>query len=147
LPDAVGQELAEQEGLGCMCQCPACSVGLCLCVRNSTDTVLHALRGSTPFGTRGLPAADDENTLLERWSLTDLSAGRGVELSGDPRVGTPLASTGLRRRDRILEIDGVTVDTNADVQDAITRRETGAELHLTVQPAASDVADVVVRRP
>lgn len=40
-----GRELAEVEGLGCLCRCPACSVGLCLCVRNSTDTALNAWLG------------------------------------------------------------------------------------------------------
>lgn len=147
LPDAVGQELADQEGLGCQCRCPACSVGVCLCVRNSTDTALHAWLGLAPFRTRGLPATDDVNTLLDRWSLTRLGAGRGVALAGDPRPGTPLAATGLRRGDRILEIEGVTVDANADVQEAITGREPGTELRLTVQRAAGAVSDLVVPLP
>lgn len=146
LPELVGHEL-ESEGLGCRCVCPACSIGACLCVRNSTDTALHAWGNVVPFGTRGLPAPDDANELLDRWSLADLAPNRGVVLTAAPRRGSPLAVEGVQRRDRILEVNGVQVTMNPEIQNALTAHDVGDEAQVKVQRASGEVTNISVRRP
>lgn len=148
LPDVVGRELTDREqGLDCRCACPACSIGACLCVRNSTDTVLHAWSTGTPFGTRGLPPADEASARLDRWSLVSLAPDQGVVLTVAPRQGSPLATAGIQRGDRIFEVDGVDVRSNPEIQDALTAHDPGEEVHMRVKRASGDVANILVRRP
>lgn len=147
LPDVVGRELSDAQGLTCRCTCPACSMGACLCVRNSTDTVLHAWDAGTLFGTRGLPANDDARTRLERWSLGSLAPDRGVALASAPRPGSPLAAAGMQRKDRILAVDGVDVNSNPEIQDALSAHDPGQDVPMKVERASGDVTEVLVRRP
>ncbi|MDP8927128.1 MAG: PDZ domain-containing protein [Actinomycetota bacterium] len=91
-------------------------------MRNSTDTALHAWGAERPFGTRGLPAPDDLNERLDRWSLAGHARHRGVVLTSAPRPGSPLATAAVEQGDRILEIDGVEVNSNPEIQDALTAK-------------------------
>lgn len=147
LPDVVGRELQDAQGLDCRCACPACSIGACLCVRNSTDTALHALGAGTPHGTRGLPDPEDLSHRLDRWSLRTLIPERGVVLTSTPRRGSPLAAAGIDRGDRILQIGDVDVNSNPEIQNALSAHEPGDEIQLNVERAHGDITRMLVRRP
>lgn len=148
LPDVVGRELQDLQGLDCRCVCPACSIGACLCVRNSTDTALHAMGTGTPFGTRGLPAPDDARGRLDSWALGTLTPDRGVVLRTTPRPGSPLAAAGISRGDRILQVGDVGVNSNPEIQDALSAHGPGDEVRLQVERTPGDTtAELLVRRP
>lgn len=147
LPDVVGRELQDDRGLNCRCVCPSCSIGACLCVRNSTDTALHALGAEPPYGTRGLPAADDLDVRLDRWSLGALVPDRGVALRSTPRPDSPLATVGLSRGDRILQVGDIDVNSNPQIQELLSAYEPGDEIRLTVERTSGETTDFFVRRP
>lgn len=147
LPDVVGRELQAAQGLDCRCVCPACSIGACLCVRNSTDTALHASGAGTPYGTRGLPSPDDLGDRLDRWSLGILTPGRGVVLRSNPRPHSPLAAAGISRDDRILQVGDLDVNSNPEIQDALSAHEPGDGVSLKVKRTRGDTTEFRVRRP
>lgn len=97
LPAVVIRELVA-DGATCRCVCPACGVGVCLCLRNSIDTVRdHRYR----------PGMDP----------TD-----GISLVIAPRPGSQLADAGLTADDVVVSVDGDAVRTNVDLQTALRRR-------------------------
>lgn len=147
LPDVVGRELQDDRGLNCRCVCPSCSIGACLCVRNSTDTALHAWGVEPPYGTRGLPDAEDLDARLDRWSLGTLVPDRGVALRSPPRPDSPLATVGLSRGDRIVQVGDVDVNSNPQIQEALSAYDPDDEIRLTVERTSGETTDFFVRRP
>jgi hypothetical protein len=120
LPGALAREL-NADGLFCRCICPSCSIGACLCVRNSIATVADA------WGWLGLPMAD------------------GVELRSPPRPGSQLAAAGIHERDRLLAVDGALVRSNAELQAALRTHPLGETARLSVQRSTGELVEVPVR--
>ena len=120
LPHVVAREL-RRGGVTCTCGCPACSIGLCGCVR-ATSAATEAGWGEEPAVTEGLV------------------------LLGPPRPGSQLAEAGLREGDRVLAVDGDPVGRNADAQAALRRHEVGDEVRLDVERRDGERIEVVVRR-
>lgn len=120
LPGALAREL-NADRLFCRCICPSCSIGACLCTRNSIATVADA------WGWPGLPMAD------------------GVELRSPPRPGSQLAAAGIHERDRVLSVDGALVRSNAELQAALRTHPLGETAQLSVQRSTGELVEVPVR--
>lgn len=140
IPDVVGWEL-RQEGLACRCICPACSLGACLCIRNSVD-LLRGEWGATPLGERS-PEPNAVDMLLAGWA--GVPSGQGVDLRSEPRPGSQLAEAGVHQGDRILSVDGQEVSTNGELQSAIRKHQIGEELTLRIERRAGEATEVLAR--
>jgi hypothetical protein len=121
LPHVVAREL-RRAGVTCACRCPACSIGLCGCIR--------ATSAATEMGWGG-----------EEPALTD-----GLVLLGPPRPGSQLAEAGLDEGDRVLAVDSDPVGRNADAQAALRRHEVGDEVRLDVERRDGERIEVIERR-
>ena len=108
LPQVVAWELRE-EGLACQCICPMCGLGACGCIWASLHNIDQAVGGS------GVPPDD-----------------RGVPLRSPPRPGSQLAAAGMQQWDRLLSVDGETVRTVPELQQALRRHAIGDDVHLGV---------------
>ena len=120
LPGALAREL-NADGLFCRCICPSCSIGACLCVRNSIATVADA------------------------WRWPGLPTGDAVELRSPPRPGSQLAAAGIHERDRVLSVDGTQVRSNAELQAALRKHALGETAQLSVQRSSGELLDVPVK--
>jgi membrane-associated protease RseP (regulator of RpoE activity) len=121
LPHVVAREL-RLAGVTCACRCPACSIGLCGCIRATS-------------------AATEV-----RWGGEEPARTEGLVLLGPPRPGSQLAEAGLDEGDRVLAVDGDPVGRNADAQAALRRHEVGDEVRLAVERRDGDRIEVTVRR-
>jgi PDZ domain len=108
VPQVVAWELRE-EGLACQCICPMCGLGACGCIWASLHNIDQAVGGS------GVPPDD-----------------RGVPLRSPPRPGSQLAAAGVQQWDRLLSVDGETVRTVPELQQALRRHAIGDDVHLGV---------------
>jgi PDZ domain-containing protein len=120
LPQVVHEELLSG-GLTCRCICPTCGIGACGCTRNSIDTI------------RG------------HWGRPGLEPSDGLELRVAPRPGSQLAEAGLERGDRIVEVDGEPVHTNAEIQRALRGHPIGESMTMQVVRAGAPVQIRVAR--
>ena len=121
LPDALVWEL---DGLGaeCMCTCPSCSSGICLCVTASATILRES----------GLVAEVPEQPAI--------SVQR-------PRRGSAAANAGLQRGDLVLKADGKTVMAPRDLQVTIRDHAPGETVLLTVRKVSGYIEDVPIIRP
>lgn len=122
--DVIVHELASA-GHDCLCQCPACGLGLCLCASHGTNTVRQAWQETLP------PLPD---------------GGLGVRR---PRAGSEVDHAGLVEGDRILSIDGHEVKTDLDtgaVQTAIRAHASGDMVLLRVLRKGSGPIELTIRR-
>lgn len=121
LPHVVAREL-RRAGVTCACRCPACSIGLCGCIRATSAATEMQWGGEEPAPTEGLV------------------------LLGPPRPGSQLADAGLDEGDRVLAMDGDSVGRNADAQAALRRHEVGDAVRLDVQRRDGEQIEVTVTR-
>ena len=121
LPHVVAREL-RRAGVTCACGCPACSIGLCGCIRATSAVTEVGWGGEEPAPTDGLV------------------------LLGPPRPGSQLAEAGLDEGDRVLAVDSDPVGRNADAQAALRRHEVGDEVRLDVQRRDGERIQLTVRR-
>lgn len=121
LPHVVAREL-RRAGVTCACRCPACSIGLCGCIR--------ATSAATEVG----------------WGGEEPARTEGLVLLGPPRPDSQLAEAGLDEGDRVLAVDGDPVGRNADAQAALRRHEVGADVRLDVQRRNGERSEVTVKR-
>lgn len=119
LPGALAREL-NADGLFCRCICPSCSIGACLCVRNSIAIVADA------WGWPGLPIGD------------------GVELRSPPRPGSQLAAAGIQEGDRIVSVDGTQVRSNEELQAALRKHQIGETAQLWIQRSTGELGTVAI---
>lgn len=143
IPDVVAGEL-RQGDLTCRCICPACSIGACLCVRNSINTLLDGWGASQPFDA-SVAKPEGVDALLEGWGAAGLPYRPGVDLRSPPRPGSQLAEAGIRQGDRILSVDDQEVSTNDDLQTALRRHQIGEEVRLRVERRAGEIVEIVAR--
>lgn len=121
LPGVVVAEL-DQQGLGCRCICPMCSIGACGCTAAGHAWIDEAWHGARP-------QIDNEP---------------GLALS-PPRQGSQLAERGVRSGDRLLEVDEQPITAFMDVQKAIRKHALGAEVVLRVARGSEPTRDIRIR--
>lgn len=123
--DIVVHELAS-EGRDCLCQCPACGLGLCLCASHGMNTVRQAWQETIP--------QPPDGGLRVRW----------------PRAGSEAERAGLVEGDQVLAIDGHEIKTDLDtsaVQTAIRAHASGDPVRLRVLRQGSGPIEMTARRP
>lgn len=124
ISDIVVSELGSA-GEDCLCQCPACGLGLCLC---------------SPHGT---------NTVRQAWLETVPPPPEGGLRVRRPRAGSEAYSAGLLEGDRVLAIDGRELGNDLDistVQAAIRAHPSGESVRLKVLREGSGPTELILRR-
>ena len=124
ISDLVVSELGSI-GEDCLCQCPACSVGLCLCAPHGMVTVRKA------------------------WQETIPSSPEGGLRVRRPRTGSDAERAGLLDGDHILAIDGQEITTDFDisiVQTAIRTHAPGDKVQLRVLREGSGPLELTLHR-
>ncbi len=121
LPGAVVEEL-DRQGLECRCICPMCSIGACGCAAAGRLWISEAWNEARP----------------------QLDSEPGLELS-PPRQGSQLAEAGVRGGDRLLGVDGQSINTFRDVQKGIRQHQVGEELVFRVRRGSEPPRDIQVR--
>ncbi|HLF42439.1 MAG TPA: PDZ domain-containing protein [Acidimicrobiia bacterium] len=110
ISDTVASEMT-RAGQECLCGCPGCGLGICLC------------------------AAHGINTINQAWQETSPSLeGPGIRVRR-PRSGSPAAREGLREGDRIVTADGQEIPRDRDIpllQKAIREHGSGQPVQLEV---------------
>jgi len=112
-------------GEDCACQCPACSLGLCLCAPHGMNTVRQVWQGMIPPPPEG-----------------------GLRVRR-PRAGSEAKRAGLVDGDRVLAIDGHEIQTDLDtetVQAAIRAHGAGDAVRMRVLRAGSEPIELTLRR-
>ncbi len=114
-------------GQDCQCQCPSCSLGVCLCSPHGTTTVDQILR-ETMQGDK----QHDRQGILVR----------------PPKKGSPAARVGLQPGDTVLAIDGQEVSESnlGAVQSAVRKHGQGEEVRLYVRRRSGETQDFLVSR-
>lgn len=122
--DTVASEMT-RAGQECLCGCPGCGLGICLC---------------PPHGI---------NTINQAWQETSPSPeGPGIRVRR-PRSGSPAAREGLREGDRIVTADGQEIPRDRDIpllQKAIREHRSGQPVQLEVL-RDQDKRSIVLVRP
>src|SRR5207245_2259319 len=123
--DVVVHELGSA-GNDCLCQCPACGLGLCLCASHGTNTVRQAWQETI------LPTSED-----------------GLRVRR-PRAGSEAERAGVVEGDHVVSIDGREIKTDLDigaVQTAIRAHASGDTVRLRVVRQGSEAIELTARRP
>ena len=115
IPDIVIWELGKDGE--CMCVCPACSLGICLCWHAHIDSLM--------------PVSPEEGGILVR----------------SPKANSAALQAGLRQGDVILAADDHQVQTQSDLQAVISKHEPGEEVRLRVKRGPGEPLEVTVTRP
>ena len=121
LPGAIVEEL-DRQGLACRCICPMCSIGACGCTAAGRLWIYEAWKEAQP----------------------QLDSEPGLELS-PPRQGSQLAQADVRGGDRLLGVDGQSINTFRDVQKGIRQHQVGEELVFRVRRGSEPPRDIQVR--
>ncbi len=123
--DVVVHELGSA-GNDCLCQCPACGLGLCLCASHGTNSVRQAWQET-------IPPPSEEGLRVRR-----------------PRAGSEAERAGLVEGDHVVAIDGHEIKTDLDigaVQTAIRAHASGDLVPLRVVRKGSEAIELTARRP
>jgi hypothetical protein len=123
--DVVVHELG-RAGNDCLCQCPACGIGVCLCASHGTNTVRHA------------------------WQETILPTPEEGLRVRRPRAGSEAERAGLVEGDHVVGIDGHEIKTDLDtsaVQTAIRAHASGDLVRLRVVRKGGEAIELTARRP
>ncbi len=126
LSDVVVWDLG-QAGQDCQCQCPSCSLGVCLCSPHGTTTV---------------------DQILRETMLGDKQHDRLGILVRPPKKGSPAAGVGLQPGDIVLAVDGQEVrESNLGaIQAAIRKHGPGEEVRLYVRRRSGETEEFSVPR-
>lgn len=119
IPAVTAMELAEV-GLGCHCVCPMCTIGACGCVAVAISIADESWGGANEPAAQGFP-------LLK------------------PRAGSQLAEKGLEAGDRLVEVDGVEVNSFQEVQNAIRNHQLGEEVRFLISREGGQPREIRVR--
>ena len=127
LSDTVVWDLG-RAGQDCQCQCPSCSLGVCLCSPHGTATVDQILR--------------------ETMQGDKQRARQGI-LVRPPKKESPAARVGLQPGDTVLAIDGQEVSESnlGVVQGAVRKHGPGEEVRLYVRRRSGETQEFLVTRP
>ena len=116
IPDVVIWEMGEDGE--CLCTCPACSLGICICWHAHVD------------GLMPVSPADEGGVLVRQ-----------------PKANSAALQAGLGQGDVILAVDGELVQTNQELLRAIRKREAGDAVLLRVKRGTGESLEVAVKRP
>ena len=116
IPDLVRWEMGKDGE--CVCICPACSLGICLCWHAHVDSLMPVS-----------PA--EEGGILVR----------------SPKANSTALQAGLRQGDVILTADDQQVQTFQELQAIIRKHEPGEEVRLRVKRGPGEPLEVIVTRP
>jgi hypothetical protein len=119
LAEIVAWELQE-DGQGCACPCPACSLGICWCIAHTTDTINQAWRETAP----AYPAG-------------------GLRVTPNSRRPADLD---VRDGDVVIAVDGHRVATTADVTAAVLSRALGQPITLGIERPSVGTLEIVATR-
>jgi C-terminal processing protease CtpA/Prc len=123
--DVTVRELSQRDQ-PCQCQCPSCSLGVCLCASHGTTTVNTVWRETTP------------------------SAPSGGLWVRPPRPDSAAARGGLREGDRIVAVDDQEIASDVDtgsMQGAVRKHQSGEKIRLRVRRLTGEMEEVTVIRP
>jgi class 3 adenylate cyclase len=120
-----------RDGLECLCVCPSCGLGICMCGTHGTATVLESMRAAiTPEGG---------------------STKAGLSMMSPPRADSVALAAGLDRGDVIVGVDEQAVGTEPDLstaisgyQKALRQHRSGEEFRLRVRRPSGEVQSVRV---
>jgi hypothetical protein len=111
-----------KSGDECQCQCPGCSLGICLCAPHSTLAINEAWREAI--------SPDAQSTICLR----------------PPRRGSAVEIAGLSAGDTLLAVDGQEIKTNSDLQGAIRKHPPGEQIVLRVRRVSGETQEFSVVR-
>jgi hypothetical protein len=112
LPEVVAWAF-RQEGQRCLCRCPGCAMGVCLCVASTVTATDQAWREATP-------APQERGVLVVRTASCP-------------------AALGLEDGDRLTAVDGQELGAWPDAIAAILRRASGEPVRLLVERGGTAV--------
>ena len=116
IPDIVIWEMGKDGE--CMCTCPSCSLGICICWHAHVDSLMPA-------------SPSEEGGILVR----------------SPKANSAALQAGLGQGDVILAVDGELVQTNQELNRAIRKHEAGDAVLLRVKRGTGETKEVAVTRP
>jgi len=123
--DIVVHELANASS-DCLCQCPACGLGLCLCASHGMNTVRQAWQDT-------IPAVPDGGLRVRQ-----------------PRAGSEAERAGLVEGDAVVAINGHEIKTDLDtsaVQTVIRAHASGDLVRLRLVRKGSEAIELTASRP
>jgi len=116
IPDVVIGEMGTNRE--CVCTCPSCSLGICLCWHAHIDSLMP------------VSPADGGGILVRL-----------------PKANSAALKAGLRQGDVILAADDQQVQTYQELQAEIRKREPGEEVRLRGKRGSGEPLEVTVTRP
>ena len=122
LPDVVLWEM-DREGSSCLCTCPCCGLGVCLCAVNARTTLSDAWAEVGPI-------ADEAEVFLH-----------------PPRSDSAAANAGLHHGDVIVAVDGQELQSYSTLQSAVRGHQSGEAIELRVRRVSGELEEITVVRP
>ncbi len=112
----------DQEGSACLCDCPCCGLGVCLC------------------------AVSARTTLSDSWAKVGPIADEVEVFLYPPRSGSAGANAGLLHGDAIVAVDGQELQSYSTLQSAVRGHRSGEAIELRVRRGSGELEDITVVR-
>ncbi len=112
-----------REGSACLCDCPCCGLGICLCAVSARTTLSDAWAKVGPI-------ADEVEVFLH-----------------PPRSGSAAANAGLHHGEVIVAVDGQELESYSTLQSAVRGHQSGEAIELRVRRGSGELEEITVVRP
>ena len=113
----------EREGVECLCTCPCCGLGVCLCAQGPRRTL--------------------SDTWIELGPISD----EAEVFVHQPKSGSAAATAGLRHGDVIVAADSKNLESHVTLQGIVSGHETGETIKLRVRCCSGEFEEISVVRP
>ncbi len=113
----------DREGSACLCDCPCCGLGICLC------------------------AVSARTTLSDSWAKVGPIADEAAVFLHPPRSGSAAANVGLHHGDVIVAVDGQELQSYSTLQSAVRGHQSGEVIELQIRRGSGELEDITVVRP
>ena len=113
----------DREGSTCLCTCPCCGLGVCLCAVSARTTLSDAWAEVGPI-------ADETEVFLH-----------------PPRSGSAAANVGLHHGDVIVAVDGLELQSYSTLQSVVKEHQSGEVIELRVRRVSGELEEITVMRP
>lgn len=113
----------DKEGITCLCTCPCCGLGVCLCAQGPRKTLSDAW---SKLG----PISDETEVFLH-----------------PPRPDSAAANASLRHGDVIVAVDGQKLESHFTLQGVVEGHESGDAIELRVRRRSGELEEIAVTRP
>ncbi len=113
----------DREGSACLCDCPCCGLGICLC------------------------AVSARTTLSDSWVKVGPIADEAGVFLYPPRSGSAAANAGLHKGDVIVAVDGQELQSYSALQSAVRGHQSGEAIELRVRRGSGELDEITVVRP